>query len=92
MSPDAPIVVTDTDDLQRMFAANLTGLCVSLGFTADTDIMAASLIEIMRANCPPCDVRPVAEVAEVQSEAIAAAEVHSPCAADSPLPSDDEEA
>jgi hypothetical protein len=55
-SPDAPIVVTDTDDLQRMFAANIAGFTMFHMPTGDCDRLAASLIEIMRANCPPTDI------------------------------------
>lgn len=52
MATDAPIIVTDTDDLQRMFAANISGWFAANGIGLDSSRLAASLIEILRANCP----------------------------------------
>ena len=48
-----PIIVTDTDDLRKVFAANITGFSAYQMLPDEADRLAGSLIEIMRANCPP---------------------------------------
>lgn len=50
-NPAEPIIVTDTDDLQRKFQAKIfdSVLGVTLTFA---DRLAVELVEVLRANCP----------------------------------------
>lgn len=51
-NPTDPIIVTDTDDLAKMFGAHLIGFTGGrIGYDA-ANRLGQSLIEIMRANCP----------------------------------------
>lgn len=51
---DAPITDTDTDDLRLAFTAHIYGFV--LGITEwHAERLAVSLIESMRANCPPAE-------------------------------------
>lgn len=58
MATDTPIIVTDADDLRRAFTAHIYGF--TLGITERyAERLAGSLIECMRASCPPPEVEPV---------------------------------
>lgn len=46
-----PIIVTDTDDLRRMFAANIAGFTGFQMLPDVADRLAGSLIEILGPNC-----------------------------------------